>query len=195
MKKRLRKKAWLDFLRGRKTPLTRKLGLNRITPYAFRCSYDLESGSIESKWDIGILGHDRYETHEGTPRLDGLEDEIDRVIADYSFTKTIDSGGFKTTVLDYEKIARHFAEWMRRKMMKEGLDAVKSCQFDKIDKTIAGVFVKYGMDMQKKDMMKEAVEGEVVQDAYSRELRAKTKDLRKYNLKFGDKIKLIIIKD
>lgn len=40
-----------------------------------------------------------------------LEDEIDRVIADYSSTKTIDSGGFKTTVLDYEKIARHFAEW------------------------------------------------------------------------------------
>ena len=39
-----------------------------------------------------------------------LEDEIDRVIADYSFTKTIDSGGFKTTVLDYAKIARHFYE-------------------------------------------------------------------------------------
>ena len=39
-----------------------------------------------------------------------LEKEIDNVIADYSFTKTIDSGGFKTTVLDYAKIARHFYE-------------------------------------------------------------------------------------
>ena len=39
-----------------------------------------------------------------------LEEEIDKVIADYSFTKTIDSGGFKTTVLDYVKIARHFFE-------------------------------------------------------------------------------------
>lgn len=39
-----------------------------------------------------------------------LEKEIDKGIADYSFTKTIDLGGFKTTVLDYAKIARHFYE-------------------------------------------------------------------------------------
>ena len=39
-----------------------------------------------------------------------LEKEIDKGIADYSFTKTIDSGGFKTTVIDYAKIARHFYE-------------------------------------------------------------------------------------
>ena len=39
-----------------------------------------------------------------------LEEEIDKVIADYSFTKTIDSGGFKTTILDYAKIAHHFYE-------------------------------------------------------------------------------------
>ena len=39
-----------------------------------------------------------------------LEKEIDNVIADYSFTKAIDSGGFKTTVLDYAKIAHHFYE-------------------------------------------------------------------------------------
>lgn len=43
------------------------------------------------------------------PEMD-LEQEIDNVIADYSFVKTIDSGGFKTTVLDYAKIARHFYE-------------------------------------------------------------------------------------
>lgn len=52
-----------------------------------------------------------------------------------------------------------------------------------------------GKKDMKEQMLKDAVEGEVVQDVYSRELRAKTKDLRKYNLKFGDKIKLIIIKD
>ena len=39
-----------------------------------------------------------------------LEKEIDKGIADYSFTKTIDSGGFKSTVIDYAKIARHFYE-------------------------------------------------------------------------------------
>ena len=30
------------------------------------------------------------------------------------------------------------AEWQKEQMMKDGLDAVKSCQFDKIEKTIAG---------------------------------------------------------
>lgn len=43
------------------------------------------------------------------PEVD-FEKEIDKAIADYSFTKTIDSGGFKTTVIDYTKIARHFYE-------------------------------------------------------------------------------------
>lgn len=49
------------------------------------------------------------ELQQEQPEAD-LEEEIDKVIADYSFTKTIDSGGFKTTVLDYAKIARHFYE-------------------------------------------------------------------------------------
>lgn len=49
-----------------------------------------------------------FKRHE-QPEVD-LEKEIDKVIADYSFTKTIDSGGFKTTVLDYAKIAKHFYE-------------------------------------------------------------------------------------
>ena len=58
------------------------------------------------------------------------------------------------------------AKWQKEQMLKDGLNAVKNCQFDKIEKTIAGVFVKYGMDMQKQDMLKEAVEGEVCGRVY-----------------------------
>ena len=52
---------------------------------------------------------DTWKPSEEQPEID-LEKEIDNVIADYSFVKTIDSGGFKTTVIDYAKIARHFYE-------------------------------------------------------------------------------------
>lgn len=51
------------------------------------------------------------------------------------------------------------AKWAREQMMKDGLDAVKSGQPDKIEKTIAGVFVKYGMDHQKELIMKNAKDG------------------------------------
>ena len=51
------------------------------------------------------------------------------------------------------------ADWMEKQMMKDGLDAVKSGQPDKIEKTIAGVFVKYGMDHQKELIMKNAKDG------------------------------------
>lgn len=67
---------------------------------------------IEPKWvekELAWLEELRTRLAE-EPVSDDLEDEIDRVIADYSFTKTIDSGGFKTTVLDYVKIARHSYE-------------------------------------------------------------------------------------
>lgn len=81
---------------------------------------------------------------------------------------------------------------MKEQMMREGLDAVKSCQFDKIDKTIAGVFVKYGMDMQKQDMMKDAVEGEVVQDLKGR-FHIKTNAVSDILYHFGDRVKVLIL--
>lgn len=59
-------------------------------------------------WKAGIV-YGRSHPKQEQPEVD-LEKEIDKVIADYSFTKTIDSGGFKTTFLDYAKIARHFYE-------------------------------------------------------------------------------------
>ena len=66
------------------------------------CSFALKMERLDTLALIDELQQEQQEVD--------LEDEIDRVIADYSFTKTIDSGGFKTTILDYAKIARHFYE-------------------------------------------------------------------------------------
>ena len=52
-----------------------------------------------------------------------------------------------------------------------------------------------GKQAMKEQMLKDAVEGEIVQDVFSRELRCKTKDLRDCKFKFGDKVKIIIIKE
>ena len=54
-------------------------------------------------------------------------------------------------------------QYAKEQMLKDGLDAVKTLDFNKAEKTIAGVFVKYGMDRQKEQMMKEAIHY-VVQD-------------------------------
>ena len=83
---------------------------------AFYTKYKAKFHQNGDSYHLGIIdGLDMAERILDTlesekPMQEDLEDEIDRVIADYSFTKTIDSGGFKTTVLDYAKIARHFFE-------------------------------------------------------------------------------------
>ena len=48
------------------------------------------------------------ELEERKPEVE-LEKEIDNIIADYPFVKTIDSDGFKVTI-DNAKIAHHFYE-------------------------------------------------------------------------------------
>ena len=79
-----------------------------------------------------------------------------------------------------------------KQLMKDGLDAVKSGQSSKIEKTIAGVFVKYGMDRQKEQMMKEAVEGKVC-GIYGNWVESEF--LETPIGEEGDKVKLIIIKE
>lgn len=188
------------------------------------------------------------------PEVD-IDDEIDKVIADYSFTKTIDSGGLKTIVLDYEKIAHHFAEWGEKnayKAIMKKADEVRDKRFDidyevKIDPAagfdlgciniyregkLVGQYVepkeekklpedlveaakkydeaeswrweapKYprreafeaGAEWQKRQMMKDAVEGEVVKDI-SNKLAVTAKGIDLDGFKFGDKVRVVIVKE
>ena len=68
--------------------------------------------------NAGICRHKRILCEHFLSFLDTLEEqpvdlekEIERVLEDSSFRASIDSGGFTTTVLNYQKIARHFAKW------------------------------------------------------------------------------------
>lgn len=88
-------------------------------------------------------------------------------------------------------VALDAAQRAKEQMMKDGLDAVKSGQSNKIEKTIAGVFVKYGMDRQKEMMMKEAVEGD-----YDCQYCAPAifLDRNLEGIKDGDKVRVIVCK-
>lgn len=93
-------------------------------------------------------------------------------------------------------VALDAAQRAKEQMMKDGLDAVKSGQSNKIEKTIAGVFVKYGMDLQKEQMMNEAVEYEVLDFSSSLEACPHINiplDNKQY--RSGDKVRIIIVKE
>lgn len=93
----------------------------------------------------------------------------------------------------YKKGVVDGAKWQKEQMMKDGLDAVKSGQFNKIEKTIAGVFVKYGMDRQKEQMMKEAREGYVTLTLTGvRTVAATIKE--EDNIGLGDEVRVIVCK-
>lgn len=68
----------------------------------------------------------------------------------------------------------------------------KYISHNKIEKTIAGVFVKYGMDSMKEQMLKEAVEGEVVKDINNK-LAVTAKNVNLDKFKFGDKVCVIVL--
>lgn len=80
---------------------------------------------------------------------------------------------------------------MKEQMMKDGLDAVKTLDFNKVEKTIAGVFVKYGMDRQKEQMLKDAVEWTVTTNLANRPV-IYLDEL--HGFKYGDKVRVIVCK-
>lgn len=83
-------------------------------------------------------------------------------------------------------------QYAKEQMLNDGLDAVKTLDFNKVEKTIAGVFVKYGMDRQKEMMMEEAVEGYVTLTLTGvRTVAATIKE--EDNIGFGDKVRVIIL--
>lgn len=89
------------------------------------------------------------------------------------------------------------ARWQKQKVFEDGLDAVKRENSTVIERTIAGVFVKYGMDKQREEMMKEAVDVTVMAskcgDKYQQLL------ITDWNssdgLHNGDKVRIIIVRE
>ena len=93
-------------------------------------------------------------------------------------------------------------QYAKEQMLKDGLDAVKTLDFNKAEKTIAGVFVKYGMDRQKEQMMKEAIHYVVQDDLDSHGasynipfIRIGIAALKPKGIGVGDKVRIIIVKD
>ena len=97
---------------------------------------------------------------------------------------------------DYRSVikqtARHFALWQREQMMKDGNVILSEEDFDaEKEKSI-----EWGYNLCKEEMMKEAVEGEVIiagNDGYSPHADVKLPNTPYFHL--GRKVKLIIVKE
>lgn len=60
--------------------------------------------------------------------------------------------------------------------------------------TFKKIFIA-GAERQKAKMMKDAVEGEIVKDIYNNKLALTAKNINLDGFKFGDKVKMIIVKE
>jgi hypothetical protein len=85
--------------------------------------------------------------------------------------------------LAYCSIARHFAEWQKEQDMEEWLKDRDGCFWDGVNE---------GKKAMEEQMLKDAVEGEVVQDLQGR-LHVKTNAVSDILYQFGDKVKVIIL--
>ena len=122
-----------------------------------------------------------------------LEDASDEYAEKHGFRVPYDGSDNFYDDVDVKASKEGFiagAKWNREQMMKDGLDAVKSGQSNKIEKTIAGVFVDYGMRRQKEQLIKEAVEGEFILNPYPTICLDDCKD---YNFKEEQKVSVIIL--
>lgn len=140
-----------------------------------------------SEWDESW---DDYNGHNIEPENDKLQ-LMDAFIAGAKWQKEQDE---KEQADLFTIVALDAAQRAQEQMMKDGLDAIKSGQSNKIEKTIAGVFVKYGMDRQKEQMMEEAVEGKIAERIQGK-LYARCQVPETMKAEFGDRVRIIVCKN
>lgn len=167
-----------------------------VIMYGLSCSVGLEDA---------VKGRELYKEYQGDPERqeefldfakfgnqyqehnEDLEEEILCSWEDDSHTLWP-----KCPYSDFKNIARYFAEWQKKKDLE---DSIKS------DNTMPKKFYEKGRTDMREEMMKDAVEGEVVYKIGNAEIaqtdvRYKVMSDRVYipNVKLGDKVKIIIIK-
>ena len=149
---------------------------------------------------------DTIESEKLMDREQAVSDELEKAALVYETDNTIqtyDGGGLSPmAVVGLAEAFEAGAKWQANHvplpedtvLFNEGVEEGRRLA----EEEQADLFTIVALDAAqraKEQMMKEAVEGEIVQDVYSRELRCKTKDLRKHNFKFGDKVRIIIVKE
>lgn len=141
-----------------------------------------------------------------------LEEELERFIASGKATTKVNSGRFQTTHIDPLKIAKHFAEWgtahltnKASKIASEDLERFVVEQMeadgdvdDFVRRGIDDIALKYaalGAQWQRERMMKDAIEGGCF--SYKNGYVHISCDIDEHltDIKMGDKVKVIIIKE
>ena len=108
--------------------------------------------------------------------------------------ETLSDTKFMTTTMVYvlgklQDIFIAGAEWQREKMELDGIVTLTESDFD-AEKEKAS---EWGYNLCKEQMMKDAVEGEIVKDITNK-LAVTAKNINLDGFKFGDKVKIIIVK-
>ena len=133
------------------------------------------------------------------PMQEGLEEELDRFIASGKSVTIEDCGTYKVSYHDFNKVARHFAEWGKEQGCREGFLEGTKIQQEEDNQLVDTIYqqgIEKGKDDMKEQMLKNAVEGEVYkfgEVAYVKERN--NAELTKYLSQFnnGDKVKIIVI--
>lgn len=141
------------------------------------------------------------------PVIEELVEEVKRYYSDnYSYIT-----GDQPTLSIVTNIARHFAQWGaehsgdKKRLVMVRKERIEDHINELNDKYLGGVYSSYdmakayaegnidGQKWQKEQIMKEAADGEVVKDINNK--LAVTAKINLDGFKFGDKVKLIVIKE
>ena len=139
----------------------------------------LELKNQEDRDIIEIL-----DTLQEQPVCEGLDDEIARMWAkSCHLNEKKDQRIATLTSIEFEELARHFAEWQKDKDTRD-MYMSDNRHFQKI--------YELGRKEEREQMMTDAVEGEVIPLKSSMEILIP--NLTNNTYKVGDKVKLVIIK-
>ena len=128
--------------------------------------------------------------------IDSLPDEEPKHKSNPLFNKCVENCDPETMAEVNRNVDKMLLDEELERFIASGKSVtVEDCGTYKVSYHDFKKVARHFAEWQKEQMLKDAVDGSVAQDIYSRNLVAKTKDLSKYNLKFGDKIKLIIVKE
>lgn len=89
---------------------------NQLVRGACAAQIEMETNCKEEAYDEVLSFLNAIESEK--PMREGLEEELDRFIASGKSVTVDDYGTYKVSYHDFKKVARHFAEWQKEKMME-----------------------------------------------------------------------------
>ena len=127
------------------------------------------------------------------PVCEGLDEEVTDFINKHYHIRndeTLEHGNEPLNTYDVTDIARHFAQWQKEQMMKSPLVSVDCTASEELQR----INYENGRKDMREQMLKEAVEGEVVKN-WNNTLKIVSAPIDKEKFNFGDNVRIVIVKE